>query len=1071
MSIRFATALLFIGIFFGGCGMREPSYPAALESSLPEKVSFNYDVRPILTDKCFSCHGPDAAARKGELRLDEESALNIIAENGRKAIHPKAPKKSEVWHRIYSNDPEIVMPPPESNLALTDYEKALVSKWIAQGGAYKPHWAFTPIDKPIIPTVKATQTIQNPIDNFVLSKLEKAENHFSPPADKERLLRRLSFDLTGLPPSLAEIDAFLADDSSSAYEKVVDRLLSSKAYAERMTMDWLDLARYADSQGLHSDGWRSMYPWRDWVLKAFFENMRYDQFLTWQLAGDLLPNPSREQLIATGFNRNHKTTAEGGAVDEEYRMEYVHDRVATTATTFMGLTMECARCHDHKYDPVSQEAYYQFFAYFNQVDELGLTGDDGNAGPNLLLPSAATEKLIKEIQQEIKEQEKALDLSESELAKQKGFITQLQYRIPPLQKQAAIYLPFDKIGKKRVDNHPATSFGGEIEIVTTTNNRKALEFNDGYEYLGIQKQGLFDHNEPFSAAIWINPKGQTTSQTIMGNSSAKGMFWRGWDFALDSLNRLSFRMINALPHDALLIHTIESIPVNKWTAVAFSYDGSGKAGGVQLFINGKAQKTITPFDRLARSIYPIAFNKEKKAMSLRLGKSYRGFTGEYGIYEGLMDEFLLFDRQLSVLEIAELAGISTIKMDIADYQKNTTSQIQESLLQTWKLNHRHPIEKKIATLRAKKIALLDTVPEVMIMQEVENPRRTYIMDRGNYDQPTTEVFPNTPKSVLQTSETFEKNRLGLTKWLLNKDNPLTSRVAVNRFWQQFFGKGLVDTPHDFGLQGSLPTHPELLDWLAYQFMENDWDIKALIKLIVLSNTYRQSSQINPEMQEKDPNNLLLARGPSYRLPAEMIRDNALAASGLLNPKIGGPSVKPIQPNDLWREKTSSTHILRHYEPDIGESRYRRSLYTFVRRTSPHPSMIAFDAPTRSVCTAQRQQTNTPMQALILLNDPQFVEASIHLATEVLQKETLLENQLTKAFRLLTGKFPSTKQTKGLKQLFEEEITRFQANPTDSKAFLNTGQYAPDSNLPVDKLAAMTLVVNTVMNFDEAYMKR
>ena len=590
-SRKFLLLFLFLSVLFAtNCtDSKEDLQVLAGNKILPEKVDFNFHIKPLLTDRCFSCHGPDATARKAELRLDEEIFAKQTLESGQKALSAGSLSRSEAWQRINAENVELVMPPPESHLSLTDYEKALIGKWILDGARYEDHWAYIPPTTSTIPTSDAPIKLTNPIDNFIQKKLSTEGLTFAPEADKEGLLRRVTFDLTGLPPTLKELDDFLADTSPTAYQKVIDRLLQSPAYGERMAMDWLDLARYADSQGLHSDGWRSMYPWRDWVLKAFNKNMPFDQFLTWQIAGDLMPQPSRDQLIATGFNRNHKTTAEGGVVDEEARMEYVHDRVATTATVFMGLTMECARCHDHKYDPISQEEYYQFAAFFNQVDELGMSGDDGNAGPNLLLPAPATEEKIKEIQANILQKQTLITLDNQELAEQKRFIQQLQ-KSPTLVKQAAVYLPFEKIKNNIADEVSSATFSGDVKLLPTERGN-AVTFNQEYQYLTIKNQGLFEHNQAFSAAIWIKPKGLRRSQTIVGNSAQKGTFWRGWDFSLDSLNRLSLRLIHALPHDVIAVHTVEKIPTNEWTFVAFSYDGSGKAAGVKLFIQG-AKKTV-----------------------------------------------------------------------------------------------------------------------------------------------------------------------------------------------------------------------------------------------------------------------------------------------------------------------------------------------------------------------------------------------------------------------------------------------------------------------------------------------
>ena len=1069
MTTKYLALTIILFTLLTACGPNPP-YTEDIAATLPETISYNFHIRPILADRCFSCHGPDEAARKADLRLDDPNNAYAKGLSGRPAIQAGSPRKSEIFHRIYSTEAEYQMPPPESNLSLNEYEKALFAKWIKQGGKYEPHWSFVPVSQPRVPALDEPATARNEIDHFILAKLQSEDLSLSPEADKERLIRRLSFDLTGLPPSLEEIDLFLRDDSPAAYEKLVDRLLATDAYAERMAQDWMDLARYADSQGLHSDGWRSMYPWRDWVIQAFREDMPFDQFLTWQLAGDLLPNPTREQLIATGFNRNHKTTAEGGVVDEEYRAEYVHDRVATTATAFMGLTMECARCHDHKYDPITQQEYYQFYAFFNQVGDLGLSGDDGNSGPNLLLPSPATATKLRQLEKDIQAKEHAVALAESSLSEQTEFIKNLRPISMGKMDPPDIALSMDFIRDGKIDRVTKSRVSGEPEIVKEERGN-VLELKAEYQFIDLPDEGLFEQYEAFSGAIWIRPSERRTSQTIMGNSGQKGTFWRGWDLILDSLNHLTLRLIHAFPHDRLEVRSELLIPIQQWTLVGFSYDGSGRASGVQLYVNSKPVAMVTEADQLQRSIYPIAFSKEKTDRPLRLGKSYRAFTGEYGIYAGLLDDFKLYSRQLSPLEMAALYGEPGPLEKLAAYQKQPDPESAKSLVKTWWLNHPPNSVDSLKTWRKKQQELLDTVPETMIMQELENPRPTYVLNRGNYDEPTIKVQPGTPAKIFPFPDSLKANRLGLARWLTDPKHPLTSRVVVNRLWQQFFGTGLIDTPHDFGLQGSLPSHPQLLDWMAAYLMENKWEIKSLQKLMVLSATYRQSSVASPELREKDPDNRLWARGPTYRLPAEMIRDNALMASGLLHQKIGGPSVKPEQPPGLWTEKTSSTHLLRKYDTDTGTDRYRRSLYTFIRRTSPHPAMTAFDAPNRSVCTAQRQITNTPMQALVLLNDPQFVEASRVLAERVLAQQKAVNERIGLAFRLLTGREPNSLQLQELQDLLGEEKARFEAAPDAARDYVLIGQYPPEEGQDTVELAAMTVVVNTIMNFDDFYTKR
>ena len=1033
---------------------------------LPEQVDFNYHIKPLLSDRCYACHGPDENKRETDLRLDiEDGAFNTKLSSGGRAIVPSSLNRSHIWERINNTDPEEMMPPPESNLSLNEYEIALIGKWIEQGAEWKPHWSFIPPEKPSLPEVDKSEWTKNPIDNFTLSNLEKLKVEPEPEADKERLLRRVTMDLTGLPPTIEEIDAFLNDGSPVAYEKVVDRLLATDAYAERMAMEWMDVARYADSHGLHADGWRLMWPWRDWVIKAFKENMPYDEFITLQLAGDLLPNATQDQKLATAFHRNHPMTAEGGAVDEEFRLEYVFDRANTTATAFLGLTMECARCHDHKFDPISQKEYFQLSAFFNNVKELGMTGDDGNYGPHLLLHTKETQEALDVLNEKIAKTEEKLDYSDKEIKDLDQYIGKV--RNPKMH----AHFPLDQIvnvkidGKdeKRLDGNRKGQVNGEPEVVDGKIG-KAVKFDSEYDLLQLSDAGVFEWTEPFSAGAWVKTGKSGENQSIFCTTGNKNNFWRGWEFYIDSLNRPSIQMIHSLPHNYLHVGSDESIKTNEWVHIMFTYEGTGKAKDLNLYIDGKKTSTIVKYDQLYKSIYPVTNSSHlpDPKRTIQVGKSRRAFTGENGIFEGIIDDIRVYKESLTPLEVANLVGVEIDPQDNDmlrehHFKRDNNYQVQMSVL------------KK---LLGEKLDLLNTVSEVMVMEEMSNPRPTFILDRGQYDAPTERVFPGTPESVLSFSSDLEANRLGLAKWVVSDDNPLTARVAVNRYWQLFFGRGIVKTPQDFGNQGSLPSHPKLLDWLAVNFIESGWDIKALNKLIVTSATYRQSSMVAPEKRDLDPENKLLARGPSYRLQAEMIRDNALASSGLLVNEVGGKSVKPYQPDSLWIEKGSFSHILLNYKHDKGDDLYRRSMYTFIRRTSPPPAMTVFDQPTRSVCTVKRETTNTPLQALVLMNDPQFVEAARVLA-ERMQKESGPEvnDQVTYGFRLLTGRKPVEQEVAVFANLYELEKDKYEQDPKSAVALLNVGEFKTDPSLTKTETAALTTVASMMMNHDEAYMKR
>lgn len=1033
----------------------QPSMPETVEdalASLDSDLDFNFDIKPILADRCFSCHGPDDKARKADLRLDLEDHAKATLSSGGRAISNSL-KRSELVKHILSTDPDEMMPPPDSKLSLTDLEKAKLIKWIDQGADYKKHWSFiAPIEKTYV------SEEANPVDHFIRKKLEASELEPTGPEGPERLLRRLYMDLTGLPPDPQAISAFVSSNAPDKYEQVVDQLLASSDCAERLALEWMDVARYADSHGLHADGWRSMWPWRDYVIKAFQNNMPYDQFVTEQLAGDLLPNPTRDQIVATAFHRNHPMTAEGGAIDEEFRVEYVADRTNTTATAILGLTMECAKCHDHKYDPISQDEYYQMSAFFNNVRELGMTGDDGNYGPIMQLASEKTQRKIEAIRNQVLEL-KAENVSLSNLEHNLS-------GVPDLKDGLIAYLPMEKVSKTKkgtIIDGQSKFTSGALPSVIPGKVGQALRFEQEYDALYLKEVGLFDVQEPFSSAVWINTTKDKagTTQTIAGNSGNKNNFWRGWDFYLDNENKLNIRLINALPDNLIHVRSLQEIPRGDWKHVAFTYQGFGDAESVQLFVGGIAIEQEILTDGLTKNIRTIGSGPQKpEKRSLCIAKSYRGFTGENGIFEGAMDEFRVYERALSAQEVRLLAepNHQLSAKELASYRVTQLPKVRANA-------------EEIRKLIKEKTTIHDTIPEIMVMEEMPQPRPTFVLDRGEYNSPVREVKPGTPASILAYDKELPTNRLGLAGWLFNKENPLTARVAVNRYWQMIFGRGIVKSANDFGVQGSLPSHPELLDWLALHFQNSNWNLREVLKVIVMSKTYQQSSKILPDHLEKDPDNVLLARSPSYRLPGELIRDNALAASGLLVKKVGGPSVKPYQPEGLWIDKGTFSHKLLRYAPDEGQDLYRRSLYTFVKRTSPHPAMTIFDAPNRDVCTIKREITNTPLQALVLLNDPQFVEASRVLAQRVLKESPGdLQAQIADAFLLLTSRQADDTELNTLIETYREQKERFAANPKSVSELLAIGDWPLSQNNKSD-LAAMTIVTNTIMNSDESYTRR
>lgn len=1056
------------------CSLEVPTEITEEYSNLPEVVDFNYHVKPILSDRCYQCHGPDEKTRKAGLRLDVESIAFSKLESGKRAFSSGNLYKSESAHRIIHDDPDVVMPPPEANLALTNREKAIIFKWIEQGAEWKEHWAFLPPKKQ--KTKTDSNALQNPIDQFIKKRLEQEGLDFSPKASKAILARRLYLDLTGLPPSIVELDDFLNDKSEQAYENLVDRLLDTDAHTERLALDWLDLSRYADSHGLHADGIRTMWPWRDWVLKAFKQNMPYDQFVTWQLAGDLLPEATQEQKLATAFNRNSPMTAEGGVIDEEWRLHYVFDRTETLSTAFLGLTVACAKCHDHKFDPISQKDYFQLTAFFNNIRELGMTGDDGEFGPLLPLSNEATQTKLDQLNQGLNHIKKDIAITREQLQKVYQYSEELALKTKA-KPQLVFHGAFEKMTKIKKGRHSVDGkkdfFGGidQMPEIVPGIKGNAFQFSKDHDHLHITNDLIpnIEWTDPFSLSIWMNTnkRKKGSSQTLVANAGWKNDLWRGWEYYMDDQNRINLRLINVAPSNLIHVRSVDSLQLNTWQHLMVTVDGSGKTEGVRFYQNGKEIETIGVIDNLYKTIKPTYRDKDKGFVSskrnLIIGKSYEGSTGDFGLFSGKLDEFKFFNGVLTPFEVQS-------------EHSETTGQKEEI---AWTTVQKHLIEKDPQILELKKqlkenreeyLETYAPIPEIMVMREMDQPRPTYLYNRGDYSEPLYTVEAKVPEALPAMDKDLPKNRLGLSQWLFDSKNPLTARVAVNRYWQMIFGKGLVTTPNDFGVQGQLPSHPELLDWLAVSFSE-DWDLNALIKKMVLSKTYQQQSVSNPTLEQKDPNNLLLARANTSRLPAEIIRDNALKVSGLLNPKVGGESVRPYQPKGLWKEKNNFSTFLLEYKESQGEDLYRRGLYTFIRRTSPPPNMLTFDATSREVCTVKREVTSTPLQALVLLNDPQFFEASRIFAERIIKSKDTLEDQISHGFRLATARHPKEKELEILIDLYNSQYQYFRQNRDKAYQVLSVGEKPRDKSIYSVQSAAMTMVANTLLNHNETYTKR
>ena len=1248
-SFQLFTASVF---FFG-----------ALTASVFGKVDFNREIRPILSDKCYKCHGPDAKNQKSDFRIDSfEEAIK--EHNGFVGLTPGDLEESEIHWRIYSDDPIDVMPPPESKLPLTEAEKKLIDQWIKEGGKYEKHWSFQALPKSVDVPKSTHPKPQNEIDHFIAQQLDQSTLSPSQETDKITWLRRVTYDITGLPPTLEEVDAFLADSTKDAYEKVVDRLLSTDEYAERMTSEWLDVARYSDTYGYQVDRGRNVWPWRDWVIQSFRKNLPYDQFVTEQIAGDLIPNATRDQILATCFNRLHPQKVEGGSVPEEFRIEYVADRVHTFGTAFLGLTMECTRCHDHKYDPVTQKDYFSLSAFFNNIDEAGLYSFMTGSVPTPALelgdlPSDEKIKSAKQKLQAVRESAEAQDgfakwikdVKHETVGRAHYFIKQIKGTEPeaaetdfnPLTLKPIIWLDANEYNStsgnwvdlsgnqnhatrhaspkqeahknsglqvvrynsnsndyhqfKEIKNirtvfwvmsktpgnsgsplcHPSAhhfysngdkfwhpqhthqnirngslringlngnsdsnypnhlsvvslrtagnviasrlgkdrnhggkyNWNGEIgellifsdalndeqiytmenylikkwkvkrdtEIkyanpmaylsfddrsgnrypntanrtkdVNTNENNKEVEgrFGKGIQFSGDDAMnfpsgfGDFNRHQEFSMAFWIKPTQEHDRAVVVRRSKA----WtdaasRGIEVLIEN-GRLSPALIHFWPGNAIRVQSKSVVPLNQWTHVGLTYDGSSRASGLKLFENGKLANTEVIRDQLTREITGG-------------GDPFIGFAQrmrDRGFKNGMLDEFYLFDRVISGSEIEKLAGLREKIDDSAVRKIFLHSAYKPSVTASQEL---YTERKRFGDQRQR-------LTEIMVMKEMPGLRETHILERGHYENHGKVVGRATPEVLTPFPTGAPENRLGLAQWLTSPDHPLLARVTVNRYWQMIFGRGLVSTSEDFGMQGKPPSHPKLLDWLARDFIKSGWNLHELLKKMVLSHTYRQKSRISEIANEKDPENLLLSRSPAYRLSAEMIRDGLLSHSNLLHKKVGGPGAKPY---DL---KVS----FKPMNPDGAPNVYRRSMYTYWKRTGPTPVMMALDASKRDVCTVRRERTDSPSQSLILLNGTQFVEAARAFADHLIMEfgTNNPAGLVKEAFRQLTSRYPTEQEAVILLKLLSEQKEYF----TDSKEtekFLKVGYYKPKTKDPL-QLAAVTTFVSTLMNFDETISKR
>lgn len=1080
------------GMLLLGCGVEKPEEVQLALKEIPGELDFNYDVKPILSDKCFACHGPDSKKQKAGLRLDtEEGAYKALknTENRQAALWPAGARHaivpgdlaaSEVYARLISQDPDVKMPPPASNLTLSVKEIAVLTRWIEQGAKYKPHWSFIKPDKPRLPKPELAGWTRMPIDNFILERLEKAKLSPSTEASREDLIRRASFDLTGLPPTLAEIDAFVADKSPDAYPNLIDRLLQSPAYGERMASEWMDVSRYADSDGYLDDKHRDFSPWRDWVISAFNRNIPYNRFVTMQLAGDLLPDRTKETILATAFNRLHKKSSEAGIVFEEYRVEYNADRVQTLGQGILGLSVQCARCHDHKYDPISQEAYYKMFGLFNSTNETGspVYGPDQTPGPALLLTTKENEELLRFFDRKIigltNQLASSKDNPGDQLSKwlNSGMPSE-KLLDQKIRESLVAYYPFEKVtraadGKTVMPNAVNPKQLAQCnEIILKPGVKGNAYFVSDYNSIKLGNNiGWHERTEPFSVELWINPNTIYPDAGIFYHCEDLRLGYKGYSLRLAN-NKLQFIIAHSYPQNAIQVSTLAPVPVKKWTKITVTYDGSSKAAGTRIYVNGEPAKTVVDVDNLYKG---ILYEKDIHTYG------FQGFMiGQRNLLipfkDGGIDELRIYDKALTALEILynhnpeKAAGM--LKAQVSPDQQAMVKDFYNAYFNAKALSLRDSLKSSMDGQNK----LINSIPELMVMGDLPQPRPTYVLARGAYNVPGKQVTPGALDAVMPFDGKFPQNRLGLARWLFDKNNPLTARVFVNRIWQMHFGNGIVRSSADFGNQGNLPSHPELLDWLAVDFMDSGWNIKRLHKLIMLSATYRQTSRTTPELLEKDPDNILLARGARFRFTAEMIRDNSLAISGLLVRRIGGRSVYPYQPAGLWDELSDKVWRYK-YQQEPGEGLYRRSLYTIWKRTSPPPSMLIFDAPERGECVAKRRSTSTPLQALVLLNDPQYVEASRVLAEKVLHEcKSGGVNATSLAFRLIAGRNPDRMEQKILADFYTEELKRFRAQPAQALEYLRTGERKWDMTLPPAEIAALATVSNSIMNTDEGHTRK
>jgi hypothetical protein len=1066
-----SSLLIFLSGNFANAADPVPTTQAPL-------VNFQRQVRPILSDNCFLCHGPDKGTRMANLRLDIHDGAFETRKNGA-VIVPGKPEESLLIKRISSDNPSYRMPPVFAHKTLTADQKNILRRWVEQGAQWKDHWAFIPPTRPALPTVEDTKWARNPIDDFILAKLEANHLQPAPEADRRTLIRRVTLDLTGLPPTPAEVDAFLKNRSPQAYESVVDRLLASPHYGEQFAHYWLDAARYADTQGLHIDNYREMWPYRDWVIKAFNHNMPFNEFTIEQLAGDLLPNATLDQKIASGFQRCNVTTNEGGSIPAEVEAMYARDRADTAATIWMGLTIGCATCHDHKFDPIAQKEMYSMTAFFRNTTQYPLDGNVPDTPPIVAVPPDADRQKWDELQ--TLRTNLISMLAPGQTGPNAGFESWLS---SPDRRQIVMPFAAARLLDLSLNDSARVFRKGEPEPLTTP---AEVTLGDGPPGIGkalhFGKEGALrlpnvpeiDTDQPLTIAMWVqipklNESFALASQveTKKEGDSSKEF---GWTVRVTSNNSepsvFSFTLEGS---DGKYIST--QLPPNYglkpavWYHALFTYDGSRSNRGMRIYING----TLVPSYGTGEDLAPL-----ESSIRTTTAPLYLGNRGKQFFDGGAMASFHVLNRwsdeQDAHLLFAEDRVEAAALKEVSDL-----SESDRQALLAYYLAEKDPAAKetaaKLHAVDGQRYEILRRSAVTFVQQERTDSEPTaHVLYRGLYDQMREEVHPNVPAILPPMPQSAPRNRLGLAQWLVEPENPLTARVTVNRFWQHIFGTGIVKTTEDFGSQGEPPSHPELLDWLAVDFRESGWDVKRIMRLMVTSATYRQEALATPEKIERDRDNRLLSRGPRYRMDAEMIRDYALSASGLLVPKIGGPSVKPYQPSKVWETVAMDNSNTRFYKEDTGESLYRRSLYTFWKRSAPPPSMDIFDAPSREECVVRRERTNTPLQALVTMDDPQFVEAARVLAQNaLLAGHGKVDREVKYMASRLLARSLDEKEGALVLQSYRDYLAFYKTDPEDAVKLVSVGESKPAPGLAAPKLAAMTMVANELMNLDEVLVK-